>query len=323
MHNTASMLSWSPEPFIAVSFNYRLGALGFLPSSVSAKEGILNLGLRDQTLLLEWVQHNIEAFGGNPRDVTLAGLSAGAHSVGHHIMNINEERELFHKAIIESGGPTSRAVHPANSALHEAQFQRLLEETSCQDETEDRKIQCLREVQAATIVDAQAKVFDEYNPSLRWAWQPSIDGDLISRRPIEAWQSGKWHNIPILTGFNHNEGTHYVPKTEIASGSEFTAFFKQLLPQLSDADLIRIDDLYADPDTEESSAYVDTRNLEELGISAQFKRIEAAYGHYAYVCPVKQTAHLGSAAQSEPIYLYHVSVKSLKDSVIDSETSAN
>lgn len=82
MHNTASMISRSEQPFVAVSFNYRIGSLGFLPSSLSEKEGILNLGLRDQELLFEWVQENIEAFGGDKSVITLAGLSAGAHSVG-------------------------------------------------------------------------------------------------------------------------------------------------------------------------------------------------------------------------------------------------
>jgi acetylcholinesterase len=81
MHNTASMVGWSTEPFVAVSFNYRIGALGFLNSELTHKEGLLNLGLWDQVLLLEWVRDNIAAFGGDAGDVTLVGLSAGAHSV--------------------------------------------------------------------------------------------------------------------------------------------------------------------------------------------------------------------------------------------------
>lgn len=81
MHNSASMLAHSANDFIIVSFNYRLGALGFLPSAVSLKEGAVNLGLHDQLHLLQWVQDNIEAFGGDPSKVTLLGLSAGAHSV--------------------------------------------------------------------------------------------------------------------------------------------------------------------------------------------------------------------------------------------------
>ena len=77
----SNMVGWSTEPFIGVSFNYRVGAFGFLPSSLTAKEGLLNAGLKDQALLLEWVQENIAEFGGDPENVTLMGNSAGAHSV--------------------------------------------------------------------------------------------------------------------------------------------------------------------------------------------------------------------------------------------------
>ena len=77
------LFPWSEEPFVAVSFNYRHSAraLGFLPSRLSAEDGILNLGLWDQILLFEWVQENIAAFGGDRKNVTLVGVSAGAHSV--------------------------------------------------------------------------------------------------------------------------------------------------------------------------------------------------------------------------------------------------
>lgn len=81
MQNTASMVAWSEERFVGVSFNYRLGALGFLPSKKSKEEGICNLGLKDQILFLEWVQDNIHFFGGDKNRVTLMGLSAGGHSV--------------------------------------------------------------------------------------------------------------------------------------------------------------------------------------------------------------------------------------------------
>ena len=79
--SVSSLVAWSSEPILGVSFNYRTGALGFLPSRLMAKEGLLNLGLQDQALLLEWVRENIGAFGGDPDNVTLMGHSAGAHSV--------------------------------------------------------------------------------------------------------------------------------------------------------------------------------------------------------------------------------------------------
>ncbi len=80
--NMASFVGYAEDDIIGVNFNYRVGALGFLPSELTAREGILNLGLRDQQALFQWVQDNIAEFGGDKNNVTIMGLSAGAHSVG-------------------------------------------------------------------------------------------------------------------------------------------------------------------------------------------------------------------------------------------------
>lgn len=96
MHDTASLVGWSKSPFIGVSFGYRIGALGFLPSRLSAQEGLLNLGLKDQICLMEWIQDNISFFGGNKNEVTLFGLSAGAHSVSSAL------HFLFHQFSLQS-----------------------------------------------------------------------------------------------------------------------------------------------------------------------------------------------------------------------------
>lgn len=90
----SNMVAWSTEPFIGISFNYRVGALGFLPSNLTAKEGLLNAGLKDQALLLEWVQENIAEFGGDPNDVTLMGSSAGAHSVRWSFASLLNECQI-------------------------------------------------------------------------------------------------------------------------------------------------------------------------------------------------------------------------------------
>ncbi|KAH1371363.1 hypothetical protein KXX35_006200 [Aspergillus fumigatus] len=300
MHNTASMMGWSEKPFVAVSFNYRIGALGFLPSTVSAQEGILNLGLHDQILAFQWVRENIEAFGGDPSQVTLIGLSAGAHSIAHHIMNYDLGTSLFHRAVLESGAATSRAVHAYNAQIHETQFQEFITEAGCADRPQSEIINCLRRQPSSTIINASCTVFDRYNPSVRWAFQPVIDGELVKTRPIDAWHSGKWNKMPILTGFNTNEGTYYVPSA-MSQSSEFTSFFRTLLPAYSDKDIRTIDELYPDPAVDPSSPYRETRSIP---VGPQYKRVEAAYGHYAYACPVRQTATLASAGQEEPVFLY-------------------
>ena len=82
---------------VVVTFNYRLGALGF-------EQG--PLWLQDQIAALEWVQKNIRAFGGDPDRVTLAGMSAGGVSV--NALNLSPRASgLFHQALIISGGGDS------------------------------------------------------------------------------------------------------------------------------------------------------------------------------------------------------------------------
>jgi carboxylesterase type B len=209
---------------------------------------------------------------------------------------------LFHRVIMESGSPTSRAVRPYNAKIHEQQFQDFLREVGCPaDLPEDEIFPFLRSLPSSTVTTAQTKVFDKYNPSLRWAFQPVIDDDIIYRKPLDAWNSQLWNKVPIMTGFTTNEGSMYVDK-KMSDPSQFRRFWKDLLPELSASDLDTIDRLYPDPSADPASPYVEHR--EGCGLGSQYKRIEAAYAHYAYVAPVRQTADFASS-QGVPVYLYH------------------
>ncbi|XP_011563357.3 esterase E4 [Plutella xylostella] len=89
---------------IVVTINYRLGALGFLCLGTESAPG--NAGLKDQVTALKWVNRNIGNFGGDPNNVTLYGMSAGAAAVELLVLfknNSDKNQSLFHKAIIESG----------------------------------------------------------------------------------------------------------------------------------------------------------------------------------------------------------------------------
>ncbi|RJQ69917.1 carboxylesterase/lipase family protein [Pseudonocardiaceae bacterium YIM PH 21723] len=83
---------------VAVTVNYRLGALGYL-NAPGISEG--NLGLLDQLAALRWVRENIAAFGGDPERITIAGQSAGAHSV-YCLLGLPEAAGLFRRAIVQS-----------------------------------------------------------------------------------------------------------------------------------------------------------------------------------------------------------------------------
>lgn len=204
----------------------------------------------------------------------------------------------YNRVIIESGAPTSRAVRPYNAPVHEGQFKDFLSAAGVPSGLPEGEIfSFLRSQPSEIIQKAQIAVFDKYNPSLKWAFQPVIDADIIPRPPLDTWRQGKWHKVPIMTGFQRNEGSLYVDKA-MSRSDEFVAFFRNLLPLLSEDDLATIDRLYPDPATADGSPYREDR----AGAGAQYKRIEAAYGHYAYVAPVRQTAEL--ASPSAPVYLY-------------------
>jgi carboxylesterase type B len=88
LYNPTALVAGSAAkdtPVIYVAMNYRVNVFGFANSPALRIEGSLNAGLLDQRLALGWVQSNIAAFGGNPRNVTLFGESSGATSIGLHL----------------------------------------------------------------------------------------------------------------------------------------------------------------------------------------------------------------------------------------------
>ncbi|MEL6926684.1 MAG: carboxylesterase family protein, partial [Bacteroidota bacterium] len=119
---------------VFVSLNYRVGAMGFMAHpalSAAAESGTSgNYGLLDQMAALRWVQRNIAAFGGDPNNVTIAGQSAGAFSVNALIAS-QRSKDLFHKAILQSGGLLSNRLPPA-LAEGEKTGQRLMEAAGVQ-----------------------------------------------------------------------------------------------------------------------------------------------------------------------------------------------
>ncbi|XP_048521679.1 juvenile hormone esterase-like [Dendroctonus ponderosae] len=96
---------YDPTPFleedvIVVTFNYRLNVFGFLSTEDQIVPG--NAALKDQLMALKWTKTNIAFFGGNPQNITIFGQSAGAMSVGYHLVSL-KSRDLFSGAILESG----------------------------------------------------------------------------------------------------------------------------------------------------------------------------------------------------------------------------
>lgn len=97
--------AWPSRGVVAVTFNYRLGPLGYacLPELAAEAGHTGNYGLCDQLCALQWVRDNIAAFGGDPDNITLMGQSAGARSV-QMLCSTSATRGMIHRAVLSSGG---------------------------------------------------------------------------------------------------------------------------------------------------------------------------------------------------------------------------
>jgi acetylcholinesterase len=209
-------------------------------------------------------------------------------------MDVKQPKKLFHGAIMDSGAHTARAMHPPTAPLNKKHFREFLDLTACshfKDLQDLAILTCFRSLSSEVVDTAGKKVFEDSEPSVRWAWQPVMDGQIISRRPLDAWKSGNWQKVQILTGSAHNEGSFYIPQWANKS-SVFTDFFHTLLPHLTKVEIGELEKLYPDPEVDLSSPYVETSGDPSIG--RQYRRMEAAYWHYAYTCPVRQTAILGT-----------------------------
>lgn len=199
---------------VVVSMNYRLGIFGFLtlPSltAESAHHASGNYGLMDQTAALEWVRRNIAAFGGNPKNVTLFGESAGSFAVST-LMASPASKDLFHKAIGESGGAfRSGGLGYAPLAERETRDAAFMQSAFGSAEAADlRKLPAddiLRSVISPT--SRPGAVGGNALPSTLRAprFGPSVDGWFLPDGVPAIYAAGRQAHVPLLAGWNSDEG---------------------------------------------------------------------------------------------------------------------
>ncbi|PYI28848.1 carboxylesterase family protein-like protein [Aspergillus indologenus CBS 114.80] len=201
------------QPVIAVSFNYRLSAWGFLYSNQIRDTGATNVGLRDQRYALQWVQENIAGFGGDPQQVTVWGQGAGASSVGFQLTAYaGRDDGLLRGAILQSGNPV-----PARGLNGTQYFQPLYDALTQQDTcwVSPDRMACLRTVPFAEMNAA-------INATSPHGWFPVIDGDIVSEQPSRSLYTRKFVPVPIILGAATDEGTAQMPaEVEIVTDEDF------------------------------------------------------------------------------------------------------
>jgi para-nitrobenzyl esterase len=166
---------------VVVTFNYRLGALGFL--DVPGEQPTGALGLHDQVAALRWTRQNIAAFGGDPEQITVYGLSAGGKSVTH-LLASPLARGMIARAAESSGGDHVKDAEQARDVSD--RFFRALGAGPGR----------IREVSADDILAAQLAL--AVPPRSTWIWRPSVDGAVLTAAPLAAVAGGAAAGVPLL-----------------------------------------------------------------------------------------------------------------------------
>jgi para-nitrobenzyl esterase len=192
--------AFARDGVVLVSFNYRLGGLGYFAHPALTAEGgshelLGNFALMDQIAALQWIQRNIAAFGGDPANVTLFGESSGANQT-LWLMTVRSASALFQKAIVESAGGW---IPPVTLREQEQQGVKLSELAGLQGSAATAA--ALRALPASAFLD----------PSFTFNFVPFIDGRLVTHTPTQAFAGSRFKGRPLMIGFNSFEGAVMPP----------------------------------------------------------------------------------------------------------------
>ncbi len=189
---------------VYVSLGYRLGAFGFMAHPELTKESPFgasgNYGFLDQVAALQWIQRNIERFGGDPKRVTVIGQSAGASSAfGLQASPLG--KGLFHRIVGMSGGGLRFGVDLPTQQEAEAsglELQKVLGLGS---------LQALRDIPADRILAAQAE-FQLGGTAGTVRFRPNLDSHFAPKQPREVFAAGEQNDVPLLIGFTRDESSN-------------------------------------------------------------------------------------------------------------------
>ncbi|XP_072940508.1 esterase E4-like [Epargyreus clarus] len=193
---------------ILVTINYRLEVLGFLCLDTPEVPG--NAGMKDQVAAFRWVQNNISQFGGDPRNVTIFGESAGASSVNLHMFS-PMSKGLFHKVIAQSGIAISDWALGKNAKERAIRAGKYL---GANTEDPGELTEFFKKVPASKLVSLTTKTLtkDEKHRGLTIHFAPVVEKKFgntevfLEDDPLKLLIEGKVNKVPIIAGYNSAEG---------------------------------------------------------------------------------------------------------------------
>ncbi|XP_034413206.1 acetylcholinesterase isoform X2 [Cyclopterus lumpus] len=283
------------ETVIVVSMNYRIGAFGFLALHGSS-EAPGNVGLLDQRMALQWVQDNIHFFGGNPKQVTIFGESAGGASVGFHLLS-PDSRPTFTRAILQSGVPNCpwASVSPTEARRRATLLGKLV---GCNGGNDTEMVDCLRVKTPQELIDQEWQVLP-LSALFRFSFVPVVDGEVLPDTPEAMLNSGNFKDTQILLGVNQDEGSYFLlygapgfskDNESLISREDFLEGVKLSVPHANDIGLEAVVLQYTD--------WMDENN----GVKNR-DAMDDVVGDHNVICPLAHFAR-SYAQHSARVYLY-------------------
>ncbi len=250
---------FAKQGVILVTINYRLGRLGHFAFPALTREHPEepkgSYAFMDQIAALKWVQQNIAAFGGDPKNVTIFGFSAGGVSI-HSLLTIPSANGLFHKAISHSGGGrdgvlTGRPINKENASPYYPVSAETIGINFARkhgiEGTDAAALAKLRALKVEEIVDGGQENDGQGGPRIYSG--PILDGKLVVETAESAYKAGRQAHVPLMIGNNSAEiGGPFVNAS--SSKEELFSLFGELKDEAIAA---------YDPDGQKTFAEVQTR----------------------------------------------------------------
>ncbi|KAJ2916212.1 hypothetical protein MD484_g4180, partial [Candolleomyces efflorescens] len=293
-------------PVIFVNFNYRLGPLGFPQGQEADTQRSLNLGVLDTMTALQWVQENIESFGGDKKKVTIFGESAGSIMTGLLYMNPELER-WARAAIMESGASNSApAFYPSRNEPAWEEFVKKV--PSCASiATTRHTFSCLRNATTEEVTVGLLQSIPQL--SLSFVWTPVIDtrrGSVYPDLPSRLYAKGHFSRIPFIAGTNLDEGTFFASHETLTTQALKENLLSLMSPRSGPDDVLgaafdQVLTLYPD-DPSVGSPYGTGNEL--FGEPPSYKRQSSVLGDLVFDAPRRMLSEVAANAGVKS-YGYH------------------
>ena len=259
-------VNFADNGVVLVSVNYRMNSFGWMAHSALSEEsenGVSgNYGILDHIAALEWVQDNIEKFGGDKDNVTIFGESAGGGSI-YALLATPKAEGLYHKAISESTWINSNNV---TNLKHSNGFQDSAEVLGSKaiagklGNADSDVLTRMRSMSAQEVLEL------EHSVAL------IVDGWLFEEDPIETFGKGSHNNVPIISGYNDGEGLMFVrqgsePSSLEEQKNQRTSQVGQLNEDLVNFYVAESSDQIFDTEVDYSSDSTFIRASRELGLA--------------------------------------------------------